>query len=278
MGQKIHPTGYRIGTIEPWASRWHGGKRSFARLLLQDKKIREHVMKEYGSAGIPRIEIERTGEAVNVIIYTARPGVLVGRKGVRIDQLKAELQTIAEMTVHLTIHEVKRPELSAGLVAEVVADQLRRRMAFRRAVKKAVQTTIQAGALGVKVQISGRLGGAEMARTLSEREGRVPLSTLQSNVEYGLAEARTTYGIIGVKVWIYKGEIDRGQKVNYRVASAAGGRYERGGGGGGGRGGPGGGRGGPGGGRGGPAGGRGRGGPGPGGGGGGRGRGGPQGN
>ena len=184
-------------------------------------------MKEYGSAGIPRIEIERTGEAVNVIIYTARPGVLVGRKGVRIDQLKSELQAIAEMTVHLTIHEVKRPELSAGLVAEVIADALKRRMAFRRAIKKAIQTTMQAGAKGIKVEINGRLGGAEMARTTKEREGRVPLSTLQANVEYGLAEARTTYGIIGVKVWIYKGDIDRGEKVNYRVTSSAGGRFER---------------------------------------------------
>jgi small subunit ribosomal protein S3 len=227
MGQKIHPTGYRIGTIEPWASRWHGGKRNFATLLVQDKKIRDHIRREYGSAGIPRIEIERTGEAVNVIIYTARPGVLVGRKGVRIDQLKAELQSIAGMTVHLTIHEVKRPELSAGLVAEVIADALKRRMAFRRAIKKAIQTTMQAGAQGIKVEINGRLGGADMARTAKEREGRVPLSTLQANVEYGTAESRTTYGIIGVKVWIYKGDVERGEKVNYRQSSAAGGRFER---------------------------------------------------
>ena len=228
MGQKIHPTGYRVGIIEPWASRWHGSKHDFARLLRQDKTIRDHIEKEYGSAGIPRIEIERTSEAVNVIIYTARPGVLVGRKGVRIDQLKGDLQKIAETTVHLTIHEIKRPELSAGLVAEVIAEQLKRRMAFRRAVKKAVQTTMQAGALGVKVMINGRLGGAEMARQLQEREGRVPLSTLQSNVEYGTALARTTYGVIGVKVWIYKGDIERGEKINYRVTSAAGGRYDRG--------------------------------------------------
>ncbi len=228
MGQKIHPTGYRIGTIEPWASRWHGGKKNFASLLLQDKLIRDHIRKEYGSAGIPRIEIERTGEAVNVIIYTARPGVLVGRKGVRIDQLKSELQKIADMVVHLTIHEVKRPELSSALVAEVIADALKRRMAFRRAVKKAIQTTMQAGAKGIKVEVNGRLGGADMARTAKEREGRVPLSTLQSHVEYGFAESRTTYGIIGVKVWIYKGDIERGQKVNYRQVSAAGPRLERG--------------------------------------------------
>ena len=232
MGQKIHPTGYRIGTIEPWTSRWHGGKRNFAKFLLQDKKVREHVMKEYGSAGIPRIEIERTTDAVNVVIYTARPGVLVGRKGIRIDQLKAELQEICGITVHLTIHEVKRPELSAGLVAENIADQLRRRMGFRRAVKKAIQTSVQAGAQGVKVQISGRLGGAEMARVLSEREGRVPLSTIQAHVEYGFTEALTTYGKIGVKVWIYKGDIDRGKQIDYRALSAQGGRFERGGGGG----------------------------------------------
>ncbi len=230
MGQKIHPTGYRVGIIEPWASRWHGSKHDFARLLLQDKLVRDHVMKEYGSAGIPRIEIERTSDAVNVIIYTARPGVLVGRKGVRIDQLKSDLQGVTGTTVHLTIHEIKRPELSAGLVAEGIAEQLKRRMAFRRAVKKAVQSTIQAGALGVKVMINGRLGGAEMARQLQEREGRVPLSTLQANVEYGTALARTGYGVIGVKVWIYKGDIERGEKVNYRVTSAAGGRYDRGGG------------------------------------------------
>lgn len=227
MGQKIHPTGYRIGNIEPWSSRWHGGKRNFAKSLLQDKKVREHIMKEYGSAGIPRIEIERTADAVNAVIYTARPGVLVGRKGIRIDQLKAELQAICGITVHLTIHEVKRPEMSANLVAENIADQLRRRMGFRRAVKKAIQTTIQAGAQGIKVQISGRLGGAEMARVLSEREGRVPLSTLQANVEYGFSEALTTYGKIGVKVWIYKGDIDRGKQIDYRALSAQGGRFER---------------------------------------------------
>ncbi|MFT6831448.1 MAG: small subunit ribosomal protein S3, partial [Planctomycetota bacterium] len=159
MGQKIHPTGYRVGIIEPWASRWHGGKHDFARFIYQDKQIRDHVLKEYGSAGIPRIEIERTSDAVNVIIYTARPGVLVGRKGVRIDQLKSDLQGVTDTTVHLTIHEVKRPELSAGLVAGAIAEQLKRRMAFRRAVKMAVQSTMQAGALGVKVMINGRLGG-----------------------------------------------------------------------------------------------------------------------
>jgi len=216
VGQKVHPTGFRIGTIEPWRSRWYASKKDFPRMLVEDRKIREYIEKEFGSAGIPRIEIERSGEAVNVIIYTARPGVLVGRKGVRVEQLKLDLQKLTGMTCHLTLHEVKRPELETKLVAEVVAEALERRMAFRRAIKRAVQTTMQAGAKGIKVQINGRLGGAEMAREQNEREGRVPLSTLQSHVDYGTAIAKTTYGIIGVKVWIYKGEIERGKKIDFR--------------------------------------------------------------
>ena len=216
MGQKIHPTGYRIAVIEPWKSRWYAGKKNFGELLVQDKEIREHIAKELGSAGIPRVEIERTGEAVNVIIYSARPGVLVGRKGVRVDQLKKDLQGITGMTCHLTVREIKRPELEATLVAEMVAEAMEKRMAFRRSIKKAIQTTMQAGARGVKVQINGRLGGAEMAREAKEREGQVPLSTLRAHVDYGTAEARTTYGIIGVKVWIYKGDVDPGKKVDWR--------------------------------------------------------------
>ena len=216
MGQKVHPTGFRIGGIEPWRSRWYANKKDFPKLLMQDRKIREYIEKEFGSAGIPRIEIERSGEAVNVIIYTARPGVLVGRKGVRVEQLKLDLQKLTGMTCHLTLHEVKRPELESKLVAEVVAEALERRMAFRRAIKRAVKTTMQTGAKGIKIQINGRLGGAEMAREQTEREGRVPLSTLQSHIDYGTAIAKTTYGIIGVKVWIYKGEIERGKKIDFR--------------------------------------------------------------
>ena len=227
MGQKVHPAGYRLGVIEPWRSRWYAGSKDFSRLLIQDDHIRRHINREFKAAGIPRIEIERTGEAVNVIIHTARPGVLVGRKGVRVEQLKAELQRITEMTCHLTVREIKRPELEAGLVAEVVAEQLEKRMAFRRAMKKAIQTTMQAGAKGVKVEIGGRLGGADMARTAKEREGRVPLSTLRAFVDYGTAEAKTTYGIIGVKVWIYKGDIEPGQKVDYRQMQASFGRADR---------------------------------------------------
>ena len=236
MGQKVHPSGFRLAVIEPWRSRWYANKKNFARLLLQDDEIRRHIQKEYKAAGIPRIEIERTGEAVNVIIHTARPGVLVGRKGVRVDQLKKSLQDISGMTCHLTVREIKRPELESFLVAEVVAEALEKRMAFRRAIKKAIQTTMQAGALGVKIEVSGRLGGAEMARVAKERDGRVPLSTLRSHVDYGTAEARTTYGVIGVKVWIYKGDLEPGQKIDYRqvqqgpAGNAGGGGGQRGGG------------------------------------------------
>ena len=228
MGQKIHPTGFRLATIEPWRSRWYANKKDFGKFLLQDRKIRDHISKEFGSAGIPRIEIERTSEAVNVIIYTARPGVLVGRKGVRVDELKKELEKIAGMTCHLTLHEVKRPELESKLVAEVIAEALEKRMAFRRAIKRAIQTTMQAGAKGIKVELNGRLGGAEMARQAKEREGRVPLSTLQAHVDYGTALAKTTYGVIGVKVWIYKGEIEPGKLIDFKASLGSGpGRSER---------------------------------------------------
>ncbi len=217
MGQKVHPTGFRLSSIEPWRSRWYANKKNFAAILLQDYRIRRYIDKEYKAAGIPRIEIERTGEAVNVIVHTARPGVLVGRKGVRVDQLKVELERITGMTCHLTVREIKRPELEATLVAEVVAEAMEKRMAFRRAIKKAIQTTMQAGAGGVKIEINGRLGGSDMARQAKEREGRVPLSTLRAHVDYGTAEARTTYGIIGVKVWIYKGDLDPGQRIDFQA-------------------------------------------------------------
>jgi small subunit ribosomal protein S3 len=216
MGQKVHPTGYRIAVIEPWRSRWYASKKEFGRLVAEDERIRSSIKKEFKSAGIPRIEIERTSDAVNVIVHTARPGVLVGRKGIRVEQLKKELQAMTGTVCHLTVREIKRPELEAHLVAEVVAEALEKRMAFRRAMKKAIQTTVQAGAKGVKVELNGRLGGAEMARQAKEREGRVPLSTLRSYVDYGTAEAKTTYGVIGVKVWIYKGDLEPGQKLDYR--------------------------------------------------------------
>jgi small subunit ribosomal protein S3 len=226
MGQKVHPTGFRLSSIEPWRSRWYASKKDFSRLLLQDHAIRTYVAKEFKAAGIPRIEIERHGETVEVIVHTARPGVLVGRKGVRVEELKAALQKITGQTCHLTVREIKRPELEATLVAEVVAEALEKRMAFRRAMKKAIQTTIQAGAKGVKIELNGRLGGAEMAREAKEREGQVPLSTLRANVDYGTALARTTYGVIGVKVWIYKGDLAPGEKLDFFQQQGAGGARE----------------------------------------------------
>jgi small subunit ribosomal protein S3 len=219
MGQKINPLGFRLGVIEPWRSRWYAKKKDYSRFLLQDHKIRQYVLKEFKAAGIPKVEIERTGEAVNVVVHTARPGVLVGRKGVRVDQLKTDLQRICGMTCHLTVKEIKRPELESTLVAEMVAESLEKRMAFRRAMKKALQTAIQAGAKGCKVEINGRLGGAEMAREAKEREGQVPLSTLRANIDYGTANANTTAGVIGVKVWIYKGDLEPGEKLDAKTGA-----------------------------------------------------------
>ena len=228
MGQKVHPTGFRLNSIEPWRSRWYARKQDFAKLLLQDDHIRKTIAKDFKGAGIPRVEIERTSDAVNVIVHTARPGVLVGRKGARVDQLKESLQKLAGQTVHLTVREIKRPELESTLVAEVIAEALEKRMAFRRAMKKAIQTTMQAGAKGCKVELNGRLGGAEMARQAKDREGRVPLSTLRANVDYGTALAKTTYGVIGVKVWIYKGDLEPGQKLDYQQQSGVAPRGENG--------------------------------------------------
>ncbi len=214
MGQKTHPIGFRIGVIETWRSRWYAKKNVFGKFLLEDIKIRQHVKDEYRAAGIPKIEIERTGEVINVIVHTARPGVLVGRKGIRVDSLKDSLEQITKKTCHLHIREIKRPELEAILVAEAIAEQLEKRASFRRTMKKAIQTTIQSGAKGIKIVVAGRLGGAEIARTEKMREGRIPLQTLRANVDYGTAIARTTYGVIGVKVWIYKGDIfPKGSKL-----------------------------------------------------------------
>jgi len=175
MGQKVHPTGFRLNSIEPWRSRWYARKQDFGKLLIQDDMIRKAIAKDFKGAGIPRVEIERTADAVNVIVHTARPGVLVGRKGARVDQLKEALQKLAGQTVHLTVREIKRPELESTLVAEVIAEALEKRMAFRRAMKKAIQSTMQAGAKGCKVELNGRLGGAEMARQAKDRRPCAPV-------------------------------------------------------------------------------------------------------
>lgn len=211
MGQKTHPTGFRIGITEPWRSRWYSRKEGYSKLLIQDHKIRKFVKHEYGFAGIPMIEIERGGRRVTVILHCARAGVLIGARGAKVDKLQRSIEEIVGDPVELKIREVKRPELESQLVAEGIVEQLLKRAAFRRTMKKAVETTMMSGAMGVKVQVSGRLGGAEMARCEVQRRGRIPLQTLDARVDYGFSEARTTYGIIGVKVWIYKGLV--GQEI-----------------------------------------------------------------
>ncbi len=203
MGQKVHPTGFRLAITKSWVSRWYA-ENDFGKFLQEDLKIRKYLKKKLYQAGISKIAIERATNKIRINIFTSRPGMVIGRKGAEIDQLKKELQGLTDKEVHINIHEVKRPDLDAQLVAENIALQLIRRVAFRRAIKKSVTTALKFGALGVKVCCSGRLGGAEIARTEWYREGRVPLHTLRAQIDYGFAEALTTYGLIGVKVWINK--------------------------------------------------------------------------
>lgn len=206
MGQKVHPKGFRVGVLESWESRWFAEK-DYASLLHDDLRIREFIKKRLSHAGISKIEIERAANKAKINIYTARPGIVIGKKGVEIEKLKTDLAQRTDREVYLNIHEVRRPDLDGQLVSENVALQLERRVAFRRAMKESVARAIRMGAQGVKVRCSGRLGGAEIARTEWYREGRVPLHTLRADISYGLAEARTTYGIIGVKAWIFRGEV-----------------------------------------------------------------------
>lgn len=206
MGQKVHPKGFRVGVLESWESRWFAEK-GYASLLHDDLRIREFIKKRLYHAGISKIEIERAANKAKINIYTARPGIVIGKKGVEIEKLKNDLAQRTDREVYLNIHEVRRPDLDGQLVSENVALQLERRVAFRRAMKESVARAIRMGAQGVKVRCSGRLGGAEIARTEWYREGRVPLHTLRADISYGLAEARTTYGIIGVKAWIFRGEV-----------------------------------------------------------------------
>lgn len=206
MGQKVHPKGFRVGVLESWESRWFAEK-DYASLLHDDLRIREFIKKRLYHAGISKIEIERAANKAKINIYTARPGIVIGKKGVEIEKLKTDLAQRTDREVYLNIHEVRRPDLDGQLVSENVALQLERRVAFRRAMKESVARAIRMGAQGVKVRCSGRLGGAEIARTEWYREGRVPLHTLRADISYGLAEARTTYGIIGVKAWIFRGEV-----------------------------------------------------------------------
>lgn len=206
MGQKVNPVGLRLGIIRTWESRWYAGKK-YADYILEDHNIRKFVKKKLYHAGIARIEIERSSKRVRLRIFTARPGIVIGKKGAEIEILRKELEKMISQEVLIDIQEVRKPEMDAQLVAENVAVQIERRVAFRRAMKRSVTSAMRFGAKGIKIICAGRLGGAEMARTEWYREGQVPLHTLRADVDYGFAEARTTYGIVGVKVFIFKGEI-----------------------------------------------------------------------
>ncbi|MBW1898542.1 MAG: 30S ribosomal protein S3 [Deltaproteobacteria bacterium] len=212
MGQKVNPIGMRIGIVKTWGSRWYADK-NYSAFILEDDKIRKFIKKKLSHAGISKVEIERSSKHVRLRIFTARPGIVIGKKGSEIELLKGELMKITDQEVFIDIQEVRKPELDAQLVAENVANQLIRRIAFRRAMKRGVSSAMRFGAQGVKVICSGRLGGAEMARTEWYREGRVPLHTLRADIDYGFTEAKTTYGIIGVKVFIFKGEILKKDRI-----------------------------------------------------------------
>jgi len=207
VGQKIHPGGMRVGVIHDWKSNWYTGKKEFPAYILEDVKIREHIYGKLSHAGLSDILIRKDKQRITVDIYTARPGIVIGKSGVEVDALRKELHAITGKNVHININEIKRPELDAKLVAQSIAEQLSNRVAFRRAMKRALASAIRSGAAGVKIQCSGRLGGGEMSRRETYNEGRVPLHTIRADIDYGFVEARTTYGRIGVKVWINKGEI-----------------------------------------------------------------------
>ena len=206
MGQKVNPIGIRLGIVKTWESRWFGGK-NYAQYILEDHKLRTYIKKKLFHAGVSRIEIERSSRRARLRIFTSRPGIVIGKKGAEISQLKKELEKMTSHEIFIDIQEVRKPEIEAQLLAENVALQIVRRVAFRRAMKRGVSSAMRFGALGVKIICAGRLGGAEMARTEWYREGRVPLHTLRADIDYGITEARTTYGIVGVKVFIFKGEI-----------------------------------------------------------------------
>lgn len=223
MGQKVHPYGFRLGTTTEWKSRWFADRQEYADYVIEDSAIRRRIMDDLPHGAISRIEVERTRDRVRVDVHTARPGIVIGRKGAEADRLRKELAKITgNNRVQLNIQEIKDPELDAALIAQGVADQLANRIAFRRAMKRAVQNAQKAGVLGIRVQCAGRLGGSEMSRTEWYREGRVPLHTLRANIDYGFREARTTAGRIGVKVWLYKGDIvPYRTQVDERIAQEA---------------------------------------------------------
>ena len=207
MGQKVHPTGIRLGIIKDWTSTWYADSKDYADYLHADIKVREYIRKKLANASVSRIQIERPAGNARVIIHTARPGIVIGKKGEDIERLRMEVSQMLGVPAHVSVEEIRKPELDAFLVAESVAQQIERRIMFRRAMERAVTNTMRLGAQGIKITVSGRLNGAEIARTEWYREGRVPLHTLRADIDYGTAEAQTTYGIIGIKVWIFKGEV-----------------------------------------------------------------------
>ena len=207
MGQKVNPIGIRLGVIRDWTAKWYSGNKHYAGNLIGDVRLRKLLKQKLAHAAVSTIVIQRPAQSVNVTVHTARPGIVIGKKGEDIEKLRQELTAMAGMPVHLNVEEIRKPELDAQLVAENICQQLEKRIMFRRAMKRAVTNALRLGALGVKIMCAGRLNGAEIARTEWYREGRVPLHTLRADIDYGFAEAHTTYGVIGVKVWIFKGEV-----------------------------------------------------------------------
>ena len=207
MGQKVHPIGFRLGITKQHTSNWYAEKSQYTENLLKDIEVRKHLHSQLSHASVSRIEIERTADNSRVVIHTARPGVVIGKKGEDIDRMREEITKMMKIPVTLSIQEIRKPDLDAKLLADNLAQQLERRVMFRRAMKRAVQNAMRQGALGVKIRVAGRLGGAEIARAEWHKEGRVPLHTLRADVDYGLSEAKTTYGIIGVKAWVFRGEV-----------------------------------------------------------------------
>ncbi|MDD4074648.1 MAG: 30S ribosomal protein S3 [Eubacteriales bacterium] len=212
MGQKVNPNGFRVGVIRDWNTRWYASKKDYADYLVEDHKLRDYLKEKYYLAGVSKIEIERAANKVTVSIYTARPGMLIGKGGVGVDAIKADVAKLLGKPVNVNIMEVRNPDANAQLIAENIAQQLEKRISYRRAMKQAMQRATKAGAKGIKVKCGGRLGGAEIARTEGYHDGSIPLQTMRADIEYGFAEARTTYGRIGCKVWIYKGEVLNKQK------------------------------------------------------------------
>ncbi len=207
MGQKVHPTGIRLGVVKDHNSVWYADSKTYAQNLINDLKVREYILKKLDAASVSRVKIERPAQTARITIFTARPGIVIGKKGEDVDGLRKDLSAKMGVPVHINIEEIRKPDVDARLVAQNVAQQLERRVMFRRAMKRVVQNAMRQGAEGIKVQVSGRLGGAEIARTEWYREGRVPLHTLRADIDYATYEAHTTYGVIGVKVWIFKGEV-----------------------------------------------------------------------